>query len=70
VPAVAVKVVDVLPAGTVTEAAGTGSKVLLLESETDAPPVGAAPLSATVQFVLAALAIEATEHEKDESVGP
>ena len=41
VPTVALKVVDVLPAGTVTEAA-TGSAALLLESPTVLPPLGAA----------------------------
>ena len=41
VPTVALKVVDVLPAGTVTEAA-TGSAALLLESATVLPPLGAA----------------------------
>ena len=37
----------VLPAATVTEA-GTVAEALLLESETDTPPVGAAPLKVTV----------------------
>jgi len=41
VPRVAVKVVEVLLAGTVTDA-GTVSAVLLLESATALPPVGAA----------------------------
>ena len=41
VPRLAVKVVEVPPAGTVTEA-GTVSAVLLLESATALPPVGAA----------------------------
>ena len=40
VPTVAVKVVEVLLAGTVTDA-GTVSAVLLLESATALPPVGA-----------------------------
>ena len=40
VPAVAAKVVEALLAGTVTEA-GTVSAVLLLESATALPPVGA-----------------------------
>ncbi len=39
-PAVAVKVAAVAPDGTVTEA-GTVSKPLLLDSDTDAPPAGA-----------------------------
>ena len=51
VPAVAVKPADVAPAGTVTEPAGTGSNALLLDRDTAVPPVGAAPLSVTVQLV-------------------
>lgn len=42
-----VKVVLVLPAGTVT-LAGTPAAALLLESVTSAPAVGAGPLSVTV----------------------
>ncbi len=49
-PAVAVKVAVVVPAATVTEAV-TGSSVLLLESDTDAPPAGAALERVTVQVV-------------------
>jgi len=52
VPAVAVKVADVAPAGTVIEAA-TGSVVLLLERDTTAPPLGAAWANVTVPVVLA-----------------
>jgi hypothetical protein len=51
VPAVAVKVVAVAPAGTVTEAAGTGSRALLLESGTLVPPGGAALLRVMVQVL-------------------
>jgi hypothetical protein len=51
-PAVAVNVVEVAPAGTVTEAADTGSHILLLESETFLPPAGAGPLKVTVQVVV------------------
>jgi hypothetical protein len=51
-PAVAVNVVEVAPAATVTEAAETGSQILLLESETWVPPAGAAPLKVTVQVVV------------------
>jgi hypothetical protein len=54
VPAVALKVVEVDAAGTVTEA-GVVSRALLSESETTVPPVGAAPLRVTVQVVLPAL---------------
>jgi hypothetical protein len=40
----------VLPAATLTEA-GTVAEALLLESETDTPPEGAAPLKVTVPVV-------------------
>jgi len=52
VPAVAVKVAEVEPAATVTEA-GTGSAVLLLDRDTTVPPLGAAWASVTVPVVLA-----------------
>jgi hypothetical protein len=51
VPAVAVKVVEVAPAGTVTEAAGTGNSALLLERETAVPPAGAALFKVMVQLL-------------------
>ena len=51
VPAVAVNVIEVAAAGTVTEAAGTGSNALLLASDTTVPPLGAVLLSITVQVV-------------------
>ena len=44
---VTLKVALLLPAATVTNA-GTVAEALLLESETAAPPVGAAPLKVTV----------------------
>ena len=50
VPAVAVKLAEVEPAGTLTEAC-TGSSTLLLDRPTVAPPVGAPPESVTVQDV-------------------
>ncbi len=50
VEAVAEKLAEVEPAATVTEA-GTESRVLLSESVTRAPPVGAARLSVTVQVL-------------------
>ena len=50
VPAVAVKLAEVEPAGTLTEAC-TGSSTLLLDRPTVAPPVGAPPESVTVQEV-------------------
>jgi hypothetical protein len=52
VAAVAVKVAEVLFAGTVTDA-GTVSAVLLLESPTALPPAGAAWLRVTVHVALA-----------------
>ena len=50
VPAVALNVVEVEAAGTVTEA-GAVSRVLLSDSETTVPPVGAAELKVTVQVL-------------------
>ena len=52
-PAVAVNLVEVAFAGTITEGAGTGSRLLLLANPTAIPPLGAAPLNATVQVVVA-----------------
>jgi hypothetical protein len=49
-PAVALNVAVVVPAATVTDAA-TGSTGLLLDRATEAPPVGAAVESVTVQLV-------------------
>jgi hypothetical protein len=51
VPAVAVKVVAVEPAGTVREAAGTGNRAALLDNDTTMPPAGAVLLRVTVQVV-------------------
>lgn len=51
-PAVALNVAVVEPAGTVTVEAGTGSNVLLLEMATDVPPLGAAWFKVRVQVVL------------------
>jgi hypothetical protein len=48
VPAVAVKVVETEPAGTVIDAAGTGSRALLLLRLTEEPPAGADLESVTV----------------------
>ena len=52
-PAVAVNVVELRVAGTVTEEAETGSSALLLLIETGVPPAGAALLNDTVQVVAA-----------------
>jgi hypothetical protein len=49
-PAVAVNVVEVVPAGTMTELEPS-CRVLLLDSRTSVPPVGAAPLNVTVHAV-------------------
>lgn len=49
---VTAKVVDVLPAGTVTEVGTCAAVVLLLCSVTTAPPPGAAPFSVTVPVEL------------------
>ena len=49
----AVKVVEVALAGTVTEGAETGRRVLLLASPTTIPPFGAALFNVTVQLVTA-----------------
>ena len=53
VPAVAANVIEVDPAATVTEVAGTGRSVLLLVIVTAAPPVGAGLFSVTVHVVSA-----------------
>jgi hypothetical protein len=52
-PAVALNVVEVALAGTVTEEAGMGNRVLLLANPTAAPPVGAALVNVTVHVVAA-----------------
>ena len=54
VPAVALNVLDVDPAGTVTEP-GTVSRLLLLDSRTTEPPAGAACESVRVQVDVTAL---------------
>jgi hypothetical protein len=48
---VTVKVAVVLPAATVTDVGGTAAEELLL-NDTDAPPVGAGPVSVTVPLEL------------------
>jgi hypothetical protein len=53
VPALAVNVAVVDPALTLTDAEESVSRVLLLETETVAPPEGAAPLRVTVQLLVA-----------------
>jgi hypothetical protein len=63
-PAVAVKVAEVAVAGTVTEA-GTVRAALLEERDTEAPPVGAAFDSVTVQEVLAFDASPEALHVRD-----
>ena len=68
VPAVAVKVADVDPAGIVTDAA-TGSVALLLDRDTAVPPVGAAWASATVQVDLAPEVRLVGEHSSEDKAG-
>jgi len=74
VPAVAVKVVEVAPVGTVTEAAGTGNSALLLERETMVPPVGAALLKVMVQVLDAldptVVGLQASEDTSTEAANP
>jgi hypothetical protein len=48
---VAVNVVEVALAGTVTEGAGTGNRLLLLAKFTTVPPFGATWFSVTLQVV-------------------
>jgi hypothetical protein len=48
---VAVNVVEVVPAGTMTELEPGSSSLLLLDSKTSVPPAGAAPFNVTVQVV-------------------
>jgi hypothetical protein len=67
-PAVAVKVAEVEPAGTVTEAA-TGSIVLLLDRDTAVPPLGAACASVTVQVDLAPEVRLVGEHCNEDKAG-
>ena len=50
-PAVAVNVAEMAFAGTVTERAGIGSRLLLLASPTTVPPFGAALLNVTAHVV-------------------
>jgi hypothetical protein len=52
-PAVALNVVEVALAGTITEGAGIGSRLLLLVNPTCAPPFGAALVNVTVHVVAA-----------------
>ena len=66
-PAVAVNVAEVVFAGTVTEAGG-GNRLLLLAKLTTVPPLGAAPLSATVHVVIAAALRFVGLHVSDDSV--
>ena len=67
-PAVAVNAVEVAFAGTITEEAGTGNRLLLLAKLTTVPPLGAAPLSATVHVVIAAALRFVGLHVSDDSV--
>jgi hypothetical protein len=68
VPAVAVKVAEVDPAGMVTDAA-TGSVVLLLDRDTTVPPAGAAWANVTVQVDLAPDVKLVGKHTNDDKPG-
>ena len=61
----AVNVVEIAPAGTVTEVADTSSSALLLDSDTNIPASGAALLRVTVHVVadpeLKLLGLQASE---------
>ena len=59
---------EVAFAGTVTEAAGTGSRLLLLASPTTVPPLGAALLKVTMQLVTAPEFRLVGLHARDDSV--
>jgi hypothetical protein len=67
-PAVALNAVEVLFAGTITEEAGTGSRLLLLARFTSVPPFGAAPLNATVHVVIDPALRFVGLHVSDDSV--
>ena len=51
IPAVAVNVVEFVPAGTITEPDPSNSRALLLYSNTSVPSAGAAPFNVTVHVV-------------------
>lgn len=67
-PAVAVKVVAAVPAGTVIDP-GTGSSLVLLDRATVAPPADANWLRETVQTVAPPLLSEVGVHEIPVNVG-
>jgi len=57
VPAVTVKVAEVCPWGTVTEAGTVAAEVLELDSDTETPPLPAADVRVTVPVAVPPLAI-------------
>ena len=64
----AANVVEVALAGTITEAAGIGKRLLLLANPTCTPPLGAAWLNVTVHVVVAPEFRLAGLHASDDSV--
>jgi hypothetical protein len=67
-PAVALKFVEVALAGTITEGAGIGSRLLLLANATSASPFGAAWFRVTVHVVAAPEFRLVGLHPSDDSV--
>jgi hypothetical protein len=67
---VTVNVLLVLPAATITLEGTVATAVLLLESETTAPPDGAAPVSVTVPCDVFPPTTLVGLNERAESVGP
>jgi hypothetical protein len=68
VPAVAVKLAVVAPAGAVTDA-GTGSAALFEERLTEAPPIRAADVNVTVQVEVAPEVTEFGEQDTPDTAG-
>ena len=67
-PAVAANTVEVAFAGTITEEAGIGSRLLLLANPTATPPLGAARLNVTMHVAAAPAFRLVGLHVSEESV--